>query len=86
MRTTEITNEINDIKKWENKIKQKDLKLEENRYMFDFKQFETIISFCDSIYNRKINIKEAEKKQTNLLENAVNVSNKSRPRSKKDKN
>ena len=54
--------------------------------MFDFKQFETIISFCDSIHIRKINIKEAEKKHTNLLENAVNVSNKSRPRSKKDKN
>ena len=36
MRTDEIKNEINDIKKWENKIKQKDLKYETNRYKFDF--------------------------------------------------
>ena len=36
MRTDEIKNEINDIKKWENKIKRKDLKYETNRYKFDF--------------------------------------------------
>ena len=51
--------------------------------MFDFQLFETIRSFGDSIYHGKIHIKEAEKKQTNLLENIVNFSNTSRPRSKK---
>ena len=50
--------------------------------MFDFQLFETIRSFGDSIYHGKIHIKEAEKKQTNLLGNIVNFSNKSRPRSK----
>ena len=54
-----------------------------NKYVFDFQLFETIRSFGDSIYHGKIHIKEAEKKQTNLLENIVNFSNKSRPRSKK---
>ena len=51
--------------------------------MFDFQLFETIRSFGDSIYHGKIQIQEAQKKQTNLLENIVNFSNKSRPRSKK---
>ena len=41
--------------------------------------------FRDSIYNGKISIDEAEMEQTNLLENIVNVSNKSKPRSKRDK-
>ena len=48
--------------------------------MFDFQLFETIRPFGDSIYNGKIHIKEAEKKQTNLSENIVNFSNKARPR------
>ena len=38
----------------ENKIKQKDLEYETNIYIyiyiFDFQQFETMRSFCDSIY------------------------------------
>ena len=82
MRTNEIKNEIDEIKKWKNKIKQKDLKFETNRYIFDFQQIETIRSFGDSIYNGKINIKEAEMKRANLLEN---FNNKSKPRSKKEK-
>ena len=86
MRTNEIKNEINDIKKWESKTKRKDLKIETNIYIyiyiyiFDFQLFETIRSFGDGIYNGKINIKVEEKKQTNLLEYIVNFSNKPRPR------
>ena len=33
MRTNETKNEINDIKKWESKIKRKDLKYETKNYM-----------------------------------------------------
>ena len=73
------------LKKWENRIKRKDLKFETNRYIFDFQQYETISSFDDSIYNGKISIKEAQMKQTNLLENIINLSNKSRARTKKGK-
>ena len=54
-------------------------------YKFDFQKFETIRSFGDSIWNGKISIKEAEMKQKNLRENILDFSNKSRPRSKKDK-
>ena len=85
MKNVEIKNEIDDIKKFEKKIKRKDLKFETNRYIFDFQQFETIRSFGDSIYNGKVNIKEAEIKQTNLLENIINFSNKSRSKTNKQK-
>ena len=80
MRTNEIKNKTDDIKKWKNKTKQKFLKFETIRYALDFQQFETIRVFGDSICNGKINIKEAEKKQTNLIENIVNFSYKSRSR------
>ena len=56
-----------------------------NKHRFDFQQFKTIKSFGNSIYNGKINIKEAEKKQNNLFENIVNFNNKSRLKSKKIK-
>ena len=54
MRTNKTKNEIGKIKKWKNKIKRKKIKLETNRYIFDFQQFETIRSFGNSIYNGKI--------------------------------
>ena len=85
MRTNEIKNEINDMKKLENKIKQKDLKYETNWYKFDFKQFETIRIFGVSIHNGKISIDESEIEQTNLLVNVVDFRNKSISKSKKIK-
>ena len=53
--------------------------------MYDFQQFERIRSFGDSIYTSKISMDEAELDQTNLLENMVKFNNKSKPRSKEDK-
>ena len=53
--------------------------------MNDFQQFETIRSFGDSIYIGKISIDEADMDQTNLLVNIVDFNNKSRPRSREDK-
>ena len=85
MRNDEIKNEVYEIKKWENKIRRKDLKYEANKYAFDFQRFKTTRSLGESIYNGKINIDESEMKQTNLLENIMDFSNKSRPRSKKEK-
>ena len=42
MRNNEIKNEIDEIKKWEEKIKGKYLKHEAKKYIYDFQQFETI--------------------------------------------
>ena len=87
MRTNEIKNEINETKKWEEKIKRKVLTYETSKYIFDFQQFQTIRSFGDSIYNDKINIREAKMKQVILLVNILDFRNKSRPTKiiKKDK-
>ena len=76
MRINEIKNEIDGIKKGEVKIEQKDLKYKTNKYINNFQQFETMRSFCDSIYTGKINIDEAERDQNNLLENMVKFNNK----------
>ena len=85
MRTNEIRNEVYEIKKWEEKIKWKDLKYETRKYIYDFEQYETIRSFGDSIYTRKANIVEAEADQNNPLKNIVEFTEKSRPRSKEGK-
>ena len=84
MRTNEIKNENDEIKKWlKKKFKQKDLKFKINKYLYDFQQFETIRSFGGCIYTGKINIDEAEMDQNNLLESIVKFNNKSKPKTKK---
>ena len=85
MITNEIKNKIDEIKKWEEIIKRKNLKYETNKNRFHFQQFKTIRFFGDNIYNGKINIKEAKMNQAILLENILDFRNKSRPRSNKDK-
>ena len=83
MRTDEIKNEIYEIKKWEEKIKRKDLKYGKGKYKYDFKQYETRRSFGESIYAGKISIHDAEIDQTNLFKNMVKFNNKPRPNTKK---
>ena len=80
MRTNEIKNEVDEIKKWEENF----FKKSEKEYVFDFLQDKTI-SFGDSIYTRKINIVESDKNQSNLLKIIVELNNKSTPRSKEGK-
>ena len=41
MKNNEIWNEIDEIKKWEEKIKRKELKYETKKYIHDFQIFET---------------------------------------------
>ena len=82
MRTNEIENEIDETKKWEEKIKRKDLKYKTIKYTQDFQQYKTIKSSGEGIYTRKDSIVEAEKDQSNLLENLVESDNKSRSRNK----
>ena len=88
MGNDKIKNEIDEIRKWEEKIKQKDLKYKTNKYLYDFQKFETVKSFGDIIYTGKINIDIAKMDQTNLLENVVKFNIKSKPKTigGKDKN
>ena len=85
MRTDEIKNEIDEIKKWEEKIERKDLKYKTNKYLSDCQQFERVRSFGDSIYTVKITIDEADMDQTSLLENIATFNNKSKPKTKESK-
>ena len=78
MRTNEIKNGINEIKKWEEIIKRKDLIYKTNNYIYDFQPFEKIKSFSDNIYSRRISIDEAEMDHSNLLENMEEFTNKTR--------
>ena len=49
MTADEIKNEVDEIKKWENKAKRKDLRYETNKYVYDFQKFDAIRSFGDNI-------------------------------------
>ena len=82
MRTNEIKNEIDEIKKWEGKINWKDSKYETKNYIYDFQQYKTVRSFSESIDTCKASMVEAEEDQSNLLENLVKFKNKSRPKKK----
>ena len=86
MRTNEIKNEIDEIKKWEEKIKRKDLIYKANKYKYDFQSYETIRSFGESIYTGKINTDESEMDQSNLLKNSAEFRERSRPKPTEGKN
>ena len=85
MRTNEFKNEIHEIRKWEEKIKRKDLKYETKKHIYDFQQYEKIRSFGESIYTGKAKLVEAEEDQSNQLKDIVEFDNKSRPRAKDGK-
>ena len=60
MKNNEIKTEIDEIKRWEEKITGKDLIYKTNKYKYDFLQYETIRSFGDSICNGKTSIHKAD--------------------------
>ena len=73
----ETETEIDEIQKWEVKIKGKDLKYK-TKNTHDFQHYETVRSFGDNIDN--INIDWSWDRWSNPLKNVVEFSNNSRPR------
>ena len=69
----------------EEQINRDDFIYESNKYTHAFRSVPTIISFGDSIFNGKITISEADKKQSSLLNTILNFNSKVRPRTKADK-
>ena len=65
-------------------INRSDLKYETIKYFFDFQQFKIITSLSDSIFNGKITVSGANKKQSNLMSSVIDFYSKVRPRSKLD--
>ena len=49
--------------------------------IYNFKNFQTIRKFGEDIYNGEINLEEADKDQSNLLEKIDDFIKKTRPRS-----
>ena len=82
--SSENKNKINEIKKLEGQINRNGLIYKSSKYVYDFRKFQAIGSFGDSIFNGKIITNEADKKQDNLLDVILNFNNKVRPRSKAD--
>ena len=85
MRTNEIKNQIHETKKWEERIKWKDLKYEAGKHKYDFQNYYMIRPFGESFYSGKIEIHEADTDQTNLLENMIKFNNKCRTKTKEGK-
>ena len=83
MRTNEIKNAIDGIRKCEEKLKKKDLRHATKKYIYDFQQHETIRYFGENIYPGKINVDEAEMDQSNLLKILEEFSKKARARTRK---
>ena len=79
MKTNEIKNKIYEIKKWEEKIKRKDLIYKANKYKYNFQQYKTIRSFGT------VNISEAEMDQRKLLTHLLEFNDRSRPRTTENK-
>ena len=60
VRKNEIKIELDETKEWGKKNKQKDLTYSENKYKYEFQQYEAIRFFDESIYSGKITIDEAK--------------------------
>ena len=56
-----------------------------SKYKYDFTRFQTIRSFGVSIFTGKITIREADKKQSNILDVILKFNDKVRPTAKADK-
>ena len=76
-RTNEINDEIDEIKKWREKIKRKDLKHEPKNYIYNFQQYERYLFILVKLAQLRLD------KQSNLLKNLIKFNNKSRPKKKK---
>ena len=56
-----------------------------SKHVYDFRRFWTLRSFGEGIFNGKITINEADRKETNVLDVIQNFKNKVRQKSNADK-
>ena len=77
----EAKKEVDKIKEIEKKIDREKLIFETNECTYSFKNFQTIKTFGQDIYEFKIMIEEADKHQTNLLVKIMNFRKNTKPRS-----
>ena len=77
----EAKKEVDKIKEIEKKVDREKLIFETNECTYSFKNFQTIKTFGQDIYEFKIMIEEADKHQTNLLVKIMNFRKNTKPRS-----
>ena len=66
--TNEIKDELSKIKRYENKAIRDNLFYDLSKKPFDFRTFKTIRSLGDDIYNKRVNIDEADQEQSDLVD------------------
>ena len=82
--TNEIKDELSKIKRYKNKAI-RDLFYDLSKQPFDFRTFKTIRSLGDDIYNKRVNIDEADQEQSHLVDYFFDFNSKTKPKSQKDK-
>ena len=78
-----IKDELSKIKRYENKAIRDNLFYDLSKQPFDFRTFKTIRSLGDNIYNKRVNIDEADQEQSNLFDYLFDFNSKTKPESKK---
>ena len=83
--TEGIKDELSKIKRYENKAIRDNLFYDLSKQPFDFRIFVTIRSLGDDIYNKRVNIDQANQEQSNLFDYLLHFDSKTKPKSKKEK-
>ena len=73
------------LKKYKKYVDREKLIYKADEYTYSFKNFETIKTFGQDIYEGKITIKEADEYQVNLLTEILNFRKNTKPRSQEKK-
>ena len=82
----EAEKELDKIKEIEKNVDREKLIYETNEYTYSFKNFQTIKTFGQDIYEGKIAIEEANEYQTDLLAEIMSFKKYMKPRSQEKKN
>ena len=74
----ESRKELNKIKEIEKTVDREKLIYKTNKHTYDFRKFNTIRTFGEDIYDRKITLKEADERQSDLLDEIKKFNDKTR--------
>ena len=66
-------------------LKREDLVYQRDKYVYNFQQFETIRSFAKTIFASKITLDNADKDQSDLLNDFVDFKKETKPRNTEKK-
>ena len=75
--------EFNKIKEIEKHVDREKLFYKSNKNKYNFKNFQTLRTFGEDIYNGEITLEEPDKDQSNLVEKINDFIEKTRPKSDK---